>query len=96
MFEVRAPRKGLKDMLIMLGDKYQIKVIDSENVIYRDYGDYDVEVSGLDNNRKTMNAFVYVWLKTPSVIVEKYPEIKSYGKLKELLDTFEKRFLSPL
>ena len=95
MFEVRTPRKGLKDILTMLGDKYQIKVIDLENVIYRDYGDYDVEVSGLDNNRKNMNAFVYVWSKKPSKIVEKYPEIKSYGNLKELLDILEKRFLFP-
>jgi len=55
------PTKALKDACTFLGEPYQLRVIDLENVIYRDLGEkYDIEVSGLDKNRKTIDCTVYV------------------------------------
>ncbi|WP_187138309.1 hypothetical protein [Clostridium merdae] len=81
------PTNGIKKVQSFLGEPYEIKVIDMENVIYRRLGDdYDLEVSGLDNNRKTIDADVYVWRKIPGAeIIEIYNSIHSLIDLKDLL-----------
>ena len=84
---VDKPTAGIKQASAFLGEPYEIKVIDMENVIYRDLGEgHDIEVSGLDNNHKSMDAIVYVWRKTPGAeIIEIYEGVHSLLDLKDLL-----------
>jgi hypothetical protein len=81
------PTTGIKHALSFLGYPYEIKFMDLENVIYRNLNEmYDIEISGLDNNRENVNCIVYVWCKTPGMeIVEIYKDIHSLLDLKDLL-----------
>lgn len=81
------PTEGLKKALAFLGEPCEIRVIDQENVIYRDLGEgHDIEISGLDHSRKAMNAKVYVWQRVPHLeITEIYENVKGLLDLKDLL-----------
>ena len=89
MLSKKAPGAKIRKIQTLLGPEYSIQVIDFENVIYRKINeDYDIEVSGLDNARKAINCFVYVWDRSASSgvqIVEKYDSIDNLTALKSLL-----------
>lgn len=59
MSTIPAPGKKIKDICNQLGSDYSIQVIDLENCIYRKLNDkFDIEISGLDNRRKSFNCNV--------------------------------------
>lgn len=94
MFEVKNPTKKLREICFDLGPDYSIKVIDCEQVIYRKINDnYDIEVSGLNNNRKTMKASIYLWqLKPGKQILETLSNITTLESLKSALTNLVGRY----
>ncbi|MDD4003510.1 MAG: hypothetical protein PHE12_04860 [Clostridia bacterium] len=86
--------RKLKDICAELGKKYSIKMIDLEQIIYRKFNDnYDVEISGLNNNRKKFKANIYVWdIDHKYLIVERFSEILSIDELKEKLAYIENKY----
>lgn len=52
--------KKLNDTLQYLGSEYSVKSIDLEPCIYRKYGKYELEISGL-LSRGRYDASIYVW-----------------------------------
>lgn len=96
MFKTNPPGKKIKEICQSLGEPYQLKVIDCENVIYRDLnGFYDYEISGLDNQKKSFNATIYVWsLKDGIHTVETISDIKSLDNLKSTLEAITEKYLN--
>ncbi len=93
--KIEAPTKAIKELCLQLGSDYGIKVVDRENVIYRNLGNgYDIEVSRLDTNRSRMNATIYVWKTESSQIVDIIKNINSFEKLKQTLSEVSTRYLS--
>ncbi len=94
MFELKSATKKLKDICSQLGPNYSITVIDLEQVIYRKINDmYDIEISGLNNNRKTFNSNVYVWRLVPSKRIEEtIQNLKSIEQLKDALNTICQKY----
>lgn len=76
----------INDVLLELGAKYSIRVIDYERVIYRDFGSFDVEISVMRND-----CVVYVWDKEPHLHIAEFYEVKSLYELKEKLAEIERR-----
>lgn len=63
---------------------YYITTIDGEDIIYKDYGNFDIEVSGLDNYRKSrISGIVFVWEKKRRIV--KNIEYKSFNQLNNIL-----------
>lgn len=82
----KLPGKRIKEVCAYLGEPYTIDYIDKENVIYRDLGEYDIEVSGLDSSKSTFLVDIYVWAKKPGQhIVHSVRNVKSPLELKDLL-----------
>jgi len=96
MFEIKKPTKKLNEICASLGHQYSIDVIDGEQVIYRKINDfYDIEVSGLNNNRKTFKATIFVWrLKPGKQTVEIIDGLKSFQSLKSALDRLVEKYQS--
>ena len=96
MFVLKNPTKKLKELCAQLGSAYSIKPIDNEQVIYRKINDnYEIEVSGLNNNRKTMDATIYIWqLKPGSQIIETVSKITSFESLKSGLTALVEKYQS--
>lgn len=88
MFKIKNPTKKLKEICANLGPNYSITVIDYEPVIYRKINDYfDIEVAGLNNNRKTMNATIYLWqLKPGKQNIVTITDITSFEQLQATLE----------
>ena len=59
-----SPRQ--KMLLAYLGKAYGKNRIDGENVIYRDLGDYDIEISGCHTKNQPVS--IYVWEKKSGFI----------------------------
>ena len=82
------PSKKIKRILADLNELepvYSIEVIDSENVIYHKINDkYDIEVSGLDNQKRGYHCTIYVWEHNPLRAVE---TIEQNGSISGLADT---------
>lgn len=94
MFKVKNPTKNIKDICTALGIPYEIKVIDGENVIYRNLGNgFDFEVSKLDNNKKIIDATLYIWNIQDKRIVETINGIKSLDNLKNTLNSSVEKYL---
>lgn len=87
MLEIKKPTKKLKELCASLGSNYSITIIDREQVIYRKINDcYDIEVSGLNNNRRSMNATIYIWqLKPGQQTIETVRNITTLESLKSSL-----------
>ena len=66
--------KYQRELLKYLGDNYTVGIIDSGECIYRDLGDFDIEIIG---GRTPKGKFhVFVWKKTGCTeIVERYFDI---------------------
>lgn len=76
--------KNLMALLEELGPNYHIQAIDFEDCIYRDLGDYDIEISGC---RKKNGPFsVFVWLKSKKTIVYRKAGIRTTRGLKAELN----------
>ena len=90
---VKNPRSKIHEICQELGNLYEIRVIDLENVIYRDLGNgFDFEISGLDNQSSTIKAMVYVWQQKPKEIIEKLP-VRSLDELKTVLSAAVNKYL---
>ena len=85
-----SPRQ--KELLAFLGEDYCRNVIDGEPVIYRDFGAYDVEISG--GHRKNQPVSIYVWKKAGGMaIVERHTELpQNHEQIKALLDDITNRY----
>lgn len=93
-FVVKSPTKKLKEICKKLGSEYAVRLFDLEQVIYRDFGNgYDLEISGLNNNKKEFNATIFVWhsQESPSV-VQKVKNIDSFESLVNVLSEIETKY----
>lgn len=83
---IKAPSSKIKNLCFQLGCPYNIKIIDLENVIYRELNDnFDIEISGLDNNRKNIQADIHVWSKQYGLKIVETAEAYNIIQLKDLL-----------
>lgn len=66
--------KRQRDLLAFLGNDYTIKVIDQAACIYRDLGDYDIEVIGGCTRRDKFH--VFLWQTKPYLeVIERYLDV---------------------
>ena len=64
--------------------------MDLELVIYKDYGDFDIEVSGLENYKmKRVFGIVFVWDKRERVRTVKKIKYTSFDQLYSILMTID-------
>ena len=62
--------KYQRELLMYLGKDYTVGIIDGGECIYRDLGDFDIEIIG---GRTPKGKFhVFVWKKSNTEIVERY------------------------
>lgn len=85
-----SPRQ--KELLACLDEAYRRNVIDGAPVIYRDFGDCDVEVCGGRTARAPFH--VFVWQKKPHLeIIERYMDIPhDCGRVAVLLDRIARKY----
>jgi hypothetical protein len=85
-----SPRQKL--LLSYLGSDYCKNRIDGENVIYRDLGNYEIEISGC--HTKNQPVAIFVWNKADLTrTVESYTRLpQDYAQIKMLLDDIVKRY----
>lgn len=83
-----------EELLAFLGENYRRNVIDGEPVIYRDFGAYDVEISG--GHRKKQPVSIYVWQKAGGMtIVERHIGLRrKHEQIKALLDNITSRYMN--
>jgi hypothetical protein len=84
--------KGKQRLLEYLGEPYTTKIIDYENCVYLNMGDYDIEISRGLTIRSKID--IYVW-KTKDFldIVERYLNIKpDLPSIKAFLDDIRSRY----
>ena len=83
-----------KELLAFLGKDYCRNIIDGEPVIYRDFGAYDVEISG--GHRKNQPVSIYVWQKAGGMtIIERHTGLpQSHEQIKALLDDIISRYMN--
>lgn len=95
IFETKKPGKKIKEFCAKLGEPYSIRVIDLENVIYRDLGNgYDFEISGLDNQKKSFQATLFIWQTKPDLhMIEQVSNISSFENLVTELDKALEKYL---
>ena len=96
IFETKKPGKKILEICQKLGNAYCIKLFDLENVIYRDLRNgYDIEISGLDNQKKNFDATIYIWQTDPSNhIVETIRHIDSFEALEKTLENVITKYLN--
>ena len=87
-----SPRQ--EELLAFLGEDYCRNVIDGEPVIYRDFGAYDVEISG--GHRKNQPVSIYVWKKARGMtIAERHIGLRrKHEQIKALLDDITNRYMN--
>ena len=85
-----SPRQKL--LLSYLGSDYCKNRIDGENVIYRDLGNYEIEISGC--HTKNQPVAIFVWNKADLTrTVESHTRLpQDYEMIKTLLDDIVKRY----
>lgn len=85
-----SPRQKL--LLAYLGSDYCKNRIDGENVIYRDLGNFDIEISGC--HTKNQPVAIFVWNKADLTrTVESHTRLpQDYEMIKTLLDDIVKRY----
>ncbi|SDW31124.1 hypothetical protein [Paenibacillus sp. PDC88] len=72
--------KNLQHNLNQIGQGFQIKRIDQEDCLYKDLGEYDIEISG--GHRKNGPFHLYVWRKKGLRIVYRKLDVRSISRLK--------------
>lgn len=77
----------LEKVLAQLGNGYSMKVIDLERVIYYKINEnYDLEISGLDNKKRKLEATIYVWQIKPSLqIIETIENIHTVSRIADIV-----------
>lgn len=73
------------------GKGYSIIRMDGEQVIYKDYGDFDIEVSGLDNYRQKIIKYgrVYIWENKYKIVKTiKYESFTELNDILYMIDNF--------
>ena len=75
---MKQPRSNYKKrMLEALGTPWTMKVIDGENCIYQNLGDYEISISG--GQQRTSLFHIYVWKKSPIyTVVERHLNLNSH------------------
>lgn len=74
---------------------YSVRKIDGEQVIYKNYKNFDIEVSGLDNYRKKrIYGKVYIWENRCKIV--KSIEYKSFIELNNILNKIENSYLEEI
>lgn len=88
--------KNIDNVLSQLGSSYSITIIDQERVLYHKINDYyDIEVSGLDNSKKSPKIVIYVWQLLPGKqIVETLEGIHSISLLADTLSSLRRKYAS--
>lgn len=86
--------KRMKEILDFLGNDYTIKNIDFEDCVYKDFGKYDIEVSGCNSKRKNATFSIYVWERKGEKFyqannVQRVHQIQTLQTLKEELKRIE-------
>ncbi len=78
--------KNKQALLDYLGKDYEAKNIDMEACIYRDFGDYDIEVSG--GHLKNKKVIIFLWDKRDGFHVIETAEIENgdFESVKNELD----------
>lgn len=91
LFKVTKPSKKIVEITELLGPMYSIKFIEGENCIYRKLNDsYDIEVSGLDNRKKSFSCTIFLWsIRKGKYVENTYEDIKSYEQFLETLEAIE-------
>lgn len=68
-----------RQMMEQLGDAYRENRIDGASCVYRDFGDYDVEICGGRTLRAPFH--IFVWRKKPHMeIVQRYLDVPHDGR----------------
>lgn len=98
MSKLNPPTSKIKAILCELNELepvYTIKEIDLEQCIYHKINDYyDIEVSGLNNRKKSNACTIYVWLIKPHYeIVEIIPVSSNLSALADTLVEIRHRYL---
>ena len=77
--------KHKQALLDYLGSNYTKKIIDKEPCIYRDFGSYDIEISG--GHKKREKIYIYLWQKEQHLSVIEQIEIPNdFERVKYELD----------
>lgn len=79
--------KNINKVLSMLSPDYDIQTIDCERCIYKNYGHYDIEVSGLDNQKKNITGYIFIWNRLNGLKV--ITKLK-YDSINNLIDLLHK------
>lgn len=77
--------KKLNDTLEYLGSDYSIEWIMNEKCIYKKIGNYEIEISGLDNRKQEYDATIYIW--NGDKLIKSIPDISSKEILVKHLET---------
>lgn len=77
---IQKPTTHMIELCKELGTGFTIRVIDAEQVIYKDFGNFDVEISGANTTSKTKKVTIYVWNKTNGLsIIETIPDVSQHS-----------------
>ena len=81
-----------KQLLRELGGLYREHCIDGAHCVYRDFGDYDVEICGGRTIRAPFH--VFVWQKKPHMkIIQRYLDVPhDYSRVAALLRQIEQQY----
>ena len=85
--------KNKQELLNYLGKEYNAKNIDMEPCIYRDFGDYDIELSGA--HKKGLPATIFFWDKRDGFHVVETIKIKdgNFECIKKELDRLIQKYV---
>lgn len=91
---VTAKLQSILTELNQLNPIYSIKIIDREQCLYHKINDYyDIEVSGLNNQKKSAECTIFVWLIKPyRDLVEIIPVGNNLSVLSDTLAEIRNRY----
>lgn len=90
---LKSPTKKLEDTLALLGSDYKIIAFDGEQCIFKEFGNYQFEVSGLNNNKRYIECDIYVWdIRNTSHVIETIQNINSFELLKQQLNSLYNKY----
>lgn len=81
----------IENTLRYLGAPYSIINMDGEDVIYRAFGNFDFEVSGINDHSNSFTLYVWDTTSTPSIIGI-YSGIKGKEHLKDILGYYAAKY----
>lgn len=84
--------KKLDETLEYLNSGYSIEWVMNEKCIYRKIGNFEIEVSGLDNREQKYEAIIYIW--DSKKLLKSIPDISSKEELAKHLEIVAQGLLS--